>query len=488
MLQTFWSARKDILHSDFGWLSPQHHLMAWALSCLRLREHYDDIELYTDRRGEAIFIDALGLPYTKVHSCYECLSIDERLWATPKLITYSSQTTPFIHVDGDVFVWERLGAKVEGAGLVAQNREQGTAYYKSMMDGIIGNIAYLPSLLQRELERPSISSYNAGIIGGSDLSFIHMYAQQALDLIYINYADVPNENDHSLNISINFNILAEQILFCALAVEKDKEVTCLLDHTFNDNGYTAVDFCDFSSIGHKLHYLHVIGGHKKNKSICEMLERTLLEYYPDHFFKIISLFEEKHVLFKRKIVPLMESEWGISVPEEIKPAPVVNVATNEYEQWRTVAVEDWDQAPVLDLYLLERNANRYFTFFHLPKVRQECIKVKANPFIKIMEESFGWDKDGVDLFKTDLWVEPTVGAKGLACIPHLFLDGYKDVVIDELSYNILLLSEQPITFSALIQELNACIDGEEDLQDKEAFYHLLLAKLRYLFHHRCLFI
>ena len=41
--QTLWTCHKDLLTDSFGWLSPQHHLMAWAHSCLKLKELYPDL-------------------------------------------------------------------------------------------------------------------------------------------------------------------------------------------------------------------------------------------------------------------------------------------------------------------------------------------------------------------------------------------------------------------------------------------------------------
>ena len=45
-VQTLWTGRKSLVKDSFGWLEPQYHLMAWALSCLMLRESYDDVELF----------------------------------------------------------------------------------------------------------------------------------------------------------------------------------------------------------------------------------------------------------------------------------------------------------------------------------------------------------------------------------------------------------------------------------------------------------
>ena len=71
IVQTFWTAGQDPLKHSFGWSHPQYNLMSWALSCLSLREHYDDVELYTDSAGYHILIEVLGLPYTKTHVVFD---------------------------------------------------------------------------------------------------------------------------------------------------------------------------------------------------------------------------------------------------------------------------------------------------------------------------------------------------------------------------------------------------------------------------------
>ena len=44
IIQTFWTAGQDPLKHSFGWIHPEYNLMSWALSCLSLREHYDEVE------------------------------------------------------------------------------------------------------------------------------------------------------------------------------------------------------------------------------------------------------------------------------------------------------------------------------------------------------------------------------------------------------------------------------------------------------------
>ena len=62
VIQTFWSGNKNVAEDSFGWLSPKYHLEGWALSMLRLKKFYEQVELYTDKEGHKILVDKLQLP------------------------------------------------------------------------------------------------------------------------------------------------------------------------------------------------------------------------------------------------------------------------------------------------------------------------------------------------------------------------------------------------------------------------------------------
>ena len=89
IVQTFWHGNNSLLDNSFGWMNPQYHLMSWALSCLSLKDNYQNIVLYTDSHGYEIFAEQLKLPYTDIIIQYDNLTCPEPHWAYPKLLTYS---------------------------------------------------------------------------------------------------------------------------------------------------------------------------------------------------------------------------------------------------------------------------------------------------------------------------------------------------------------------------------------------------------------
>ncbi len=111
--------------------------MGWALSCLQWQKIYNKVTLYADDIAAKLLIDTLRLPNTtvicelgKLNSCHPSL------WALPKIYAYSKQESPFLHVDGDVFIWHRFNETLLQGGLIAQNKQVSTDCYEGVMSSL----------------------------------------------------------------------------------------------------------------------------------------------------------------------------------------------------------------------------------------------------------------------------------------------------------------------------------------------------------------
>ncbi len=227
IVQTFWTAGRDPLEHPFGWSHPEYNLMSWALSCLSLREHYDEVALYTDQEGYDVLINKLHLPYTEVNVVYDKNLCLPQHWAYAKIKTYSMQTKPFLHVDGDVYLPHPIPEDIANAPLVAQNREIGTHYYRSMIDRLLSYPEIiLPEYVQRGLAVQSVPSYNMGIFGGSDLDFIQRYCKEVEDFMQVN-----NMNDLSERVSnIDCNVFLSRYSLLFLRI-----MNSVMSHLFWEN-------------------------------------------------------------------------------------------------------------------------------------------------------------------------------------------------------------------------------------------------------------
>lgn len=517
IVQSFWSCNRNLLDSRFGWVSPQYHLMAWALSSLKLKEHYDDLHLYTDTNGYRVLIECLNLPYKTVEICYDDISYNKNLWGATKIMTYGAHNKPFIHVDGDVFIWDKFSEEIENAQLIAQNIEIGTKYSSIMISELRENLGYIPSVLDEEIRKESISSYNAGILGGSDIGFFKRYSEEALNMVKSNQLITTDDR-----LLLNFNILFEQILFAVLSVNENKKVTCYFNEPLEDKGYTTPMFSDFSRIALGQKYFHLIGGSKRNKSICELMSNILLKDYPEYYIKIINLFREKHIYFDSKIslvspqlnkkrkelgsvnvnnfqFPRTKHAISIHEREEIVPNDKIDSIVKQsksevirevfnYEVNLSSFFNKWLTLSAHSLHSIECSVCHYFDFFTLSKADQLNVILRRNPFLEMVEDSFDWLPTTKTLINTDIGLAPFEEINGIACIPRLFLKGYEEILIDELDYNIMLLLETPLTLKSLLNELEPCFTQDEIKDNYALVYEPILRKLKHLFHSKCIFL
>lgn len=293
IIQSFWSypalRREPVLGGtciNGGWLNEKYHLMSWALSCLQLRKYYNEVELFTDKVGKEILIDKLGLPYTNVHLIFDDLqNFNSQLWALGKIFTYSKQKKPFLHVDGDVYVWKRFSNRIENASIIAQNVEIGFSFYGPLLNSLFEQNFYIPeSILRTRDHELSPRAYNAGILGGNDLKFIQSFAMEALKFVASNH-------DHLASIDVGlFNTIFEQHLFYCMAREANKKVSCQLlikdKHKLNAH-LKNLDQFEKAPVGKK--YIHLFGEDaKKNIQICKALSEKLKAGHPKFFDRVIQ--------------------------------------------------------------------------------------------------------------------------------------------------------------------------------------------------------
>jgi hypothetical protein len=280
IIQSFWSGKNKSIQNNYGWFDYQYHWLSWMLSCHQLRKFYDQVELYTDTFGYEILIEKLKLPYTKVHVVLDELNeLPDQLWAMAKIKVYSLQQEPFLHVDGDIFIFEAFPQQLMRADLIAQNQETTTNYYRDNWAKIVPKLDYLPAEMEDFDKGVSDLAYNMGIFGGNDLVFLKEYSQESLSFVYKNQAKLEDINP------FNFNVFFEQVFFYEKTKAKSKEVGTLIIDNIGDNEYEG--FADFYKVPKDKTYLHLLGFFKQQEFVCKKMEQFCLVHYP-HFFKILK--------------------------------------------------------------------------------------------------------------------------------------------------------------------------------------------------------
>jgi len=294
---------KNPFKDGCGWIKPEYHLMSWALSCLLLREKYVNLELFVNSNAGKLLIDTLGLPYSEVHYDHDKLSLPHNnLWALPKIYTYSLQENPFLHIDGDVFIFNRINESLLDSELIAQNIEIATEYYLSTLSELKEHFTYFPNCVIKDFNSSfPFKAVNAGILGGKNIQFFKEYSREAFEYVYQNLSHMPY-------INVNrFNVFFEQHLFYSLANEKEIPISIYLTESINDNEY--LNFGNFHEVPGSRSYLHLLGDYKRDEPTCLKMAAKLRELYPDYYYKIISICRANKMPLATVLYSLEKIDW-----------------------------------------------------------------------------------------------------------------------------------------------------------------------------------
>ena len=80
----------------------------------------------------------------------------------------SQQDEPFVHIDGDVFLWDKFDERVLHADIISQNLGLNLPFYKIIIDEIRESFPFIPEFISlNDLPSQNIFASNAGIISES---------------------------------------------------------------------------------------------------------------------------------------------------------------------------------------------------------------------------------------------------------------------------------------------------------------------------------
>ena len=276
-----WESR---LHG--GWLSDRFHYMSWAFSCLQLRSFYDEVELVTDGAGKALLIDLLGLPYSSFSvRLDEINDYDRDLWALGKLYTYSLQDKPFLHVDGDIFIWRPFDGKMMSRPVIGQHLELQHKYYHKVMKMVDDHLPYIPQPIAdyRKFSR-HINAVNAGLLGGNDVSFIRDYCREALSFVNLNMPYL-----HRIERG-PFNCIYEQVLLYCMVHERKKELG-LFTRTIGEKRINNEinHLYKLRKAPEGVDYIHLFGSNKRRPMYCAALAAQLKRTHRSYYDRIMDL-------------------------------------------------------------------------------------------------------------------------------------------------------------------------------------------------------
>jgi hypothetical protein len=279
LLQSYWSLpsllnkeNESYGRNKGGWQNERSHAMSWALSCLRLKQLYGQIVLYTDSAGLDWMGNRLDLPYSEIIVELDALNAyNPMLWTLPKIYVYGKQNEPFIHCDGDVFMWKRLSPQMECSELICQNFEINSPHYIESLKQINQVFVYIPDCLRiLQSEQEQLISINAGVIGGVNYAFFRDFSANVFSFIQMNLSVLDK-----INVG-NFNLVCEQLFIYRLSNQCQVKITPLLLQVSEE--FEEVIRVNITPMFNS--YAHTVGNSKQNLVLCMEIEARLKYEFP----------------------------------------------------------------------------------------------------------------------------------------------------------------------------------------------------------------
>jgi len=288
-MRAVWSFWSKPYRAGIGcrWRSALHHLLAWVLSVNTARRHYPETTLITDRLGKKLLVDQLGLPFAYVSTELDRLAeADPGWWALGKLVAYSLQTEPFVHVDTDVFLWKPLPKTVSEAPVFTQCPES----YANEAKPSLGEIECVFHKTGQELPpewkwvRSRATGWfgeeNCGILGGCQVEFLCDYAHAAVDLILApEYAPVwshfPDKFSHNFTVEQFYLWARIEFYRCQRAPQYPG---LRVNHLFS----SVQEACD-ANCARRLGFTHLWSDIKSHPAVATRLEQRVRHDYPDFY-------------------------------------------------------------------------------------------------------------------------------------------------------------------------------------------------------------
>ena len=111
IIYTLWTKPLTELNDNLGFNSLEAFMDSLILSVNVSKQNYNDVQFYTDNYGMELIKPYMDrLPFSKIHNILDELNwLPSQWWAYPKMYVYGLQDEPFIHIDNDAYLWNKIG-------------------------------------------------------------------------------------------------------------------------------------------------------------------------------------------------------------------------------------------------------------------------------------------------------------------------------------------------------------------------------------------
>lgn len=261
-----------------NWSNAFYHYLSWILSFRLAEKNYPSVTLYTDPIGKKILIDALKLPYNEV-----VIVQNIPLWYTSvKLFALQDQKQPFVCIDSDVYLWQKLPDEIEKSKVFVQHLEKLNfeSLYKPTLKKIKEVIPKTPLCWSQNITH----SFNTGVVGGNNPEIFKEYWNQYQSILSEDNIKIFNklgkDKKDSRPIQFSWNVVIEQYTFACILKSFNQKPNLLFE--FEQN---------MEKEAYKLKFSHVMLD--KNEETGERLRKRVSQDYTKDYENLQQLLRNK---------------------------------------------------------------------------------------------------------------------------------------------------------------------------------------------------
>jgi len=199
-------------------------------------------------------------------------------WGLLKFHVFSLQTEPFVHIDGDVFIFNDLLSKYDNEnkydGIVQSieiDKKYGIydTFYNTNKTKLI-EIGFIDELMINKSydQYKAIIGYNNGIVGFKNLKFMGDYIESAYKLNNLINSGIFTGVKHQ-------TMIFEQYLLYLMALRDEKNIYEVLPSS-------DIIEIGYNETGNKHGYTHLLSGNKYVGSFVQLVRNKILRDYPEY--------------------------------------------------------------------------------------------------------------------------------------------------------------------------------------------------------------
>lgn len=336
-----------------GFRSKKELATCLTLSVLESKKQFDSVEFWTNDYGAEI-VERYKIPFDKVHVKLNHFSefLHPDFWAYAKIWTYAQQTQPFIHIDNDVILFQKIDEGTKSKKMFFQNIESLKTHtsYKKQVD-----LAYnCPKLNIGLLDENPEFAYNAGVVGCTDLSIIKIWKEKVDEYLFN-----PKNKEYwnSITDKHSHNHLFEQYFISSLisSLGISEDVATLLGENFRKDAV------------HKFKMTHLWGEAKRDGDTMKRVSDRLYKDYPEVKQNIEIELTHSEIfddIYKNELWGQGQGSGGGSSPQ----------ITVEYRKFLKQFLKDYNIKSVVDLGCGDWQFSRLIDWNGINYLGLDCVK------------------------------------------------------------------------------------------------------------------